>query len=416
MPYDNPYEVIKAQVDKVGAHLGIDKGIIEILKNPTKELTVNFPVKMDSGRIEVLTGYRVQHNLARGPTKGGIRYHPHVGIDEIRALSMLMTWKCAVVNLPYGGAKGGVRIDVKQYSKNELERVTRRFTEEISHMIGPKVDIPAPDMYTDPQIMAWIMDTYSMKHGYSIPEVVTGKPVEIGGSLGRDEATSRGLMDVVEEAAKVKGLKLKGAKVAIQGYGNVGWHAARLLNEEAGCDVIAVSDSTGGIMNKHGLDPRKVYEHKRRTGTVMEYPKAVCVSNEELLEMECDILVPAALENSITDKNADNIKAIIVAEGANGPTSPAADRILSEKGIMVIPDILANAGGVTVSYFEWVQGLQHFSWSLEEIKERLKGIMVQSFSKVFSTSQLEGVDMRWAAYIVAMKEVVKVIELRGIFP
>jgi glutamate dehydrogenase (NAD(P)+) len=258
MPHNNPYETVKAQVDMVGAHLGLDAGIIEILKRPAKELTVNFPVKMDSGRIEVLTGYRVQHNLARGPTKGGIRYHPNVGINEIRALSMLMTWKCAVVNLPYGGAKGGVRIDVKQYSKNELERVTRRFTEEISHMIGPKVDIPAPDMYTDSQIMAWIMDTYSMKHGYSIPEVVTGKPIEVGGSVGREEATSRGIMFVVEEAAKVKGIKLKGAKVAIQGYGNVGWNAARLLNEEAGCNVIAVSDSTGGILNKNGLDPRKV--------------------------------------------------------------------------------------------------------------------------------------------------------------
>jgi glutamate dehydrogenase (NAD(P)+) len=416
MQYDNPYDAVKAQVDKIGTHLGIDKGIIELLKKPAKELTVNFPVKMDSGRIEILTGYRIQHNLARGPTKGGIRYHPNIGIDEIRALSMLMTWKCAVVNLPYGGAKGGVRIDVKQYSKNELERVTRRFTEEISHMIGPKVDIPAPDMYTDSQIMAWIMDTYSMKHGYSIPEVVTGKPIEIGGSLGRDVATSMGLMYVVEEAAKIKGLKLKGAKVAVQGYGNVGWHAARLLKEEAGCDVIAVSDSTGGIMNKHGLDPRKVYDHKRRTGTVMEYPKAVCVSNEELLEMECDILIPAALENSITEKNADNIKARIVAEGANGPTSPAADKILLEKDIMVIPDILANAGGVTVSYFEWVQGLQHLSWSLEEIKTRLKDIIVPAFSKVFSNSQSEGLDMRGAAYVVAMKEVVKVIELRGIFP
>jgi len=416
MVIDNTFEEVKAQVEKVGKYLDIDPGLIEVLKRPSRELTVNFPVKMDDGKIEVFTGYRVQHSLARGPTKGGIRYHPDVGIDEVRALAMLMTWKCAVVNLPYGGAKGGVRIDVKQYSKDELERVTRRFTEEISNVIGPQKDIPAPDMYTNAQTMAWIMDTYSMKKGYSVPDVVTGKPIEVGGSAGRDEATSRGIMYTVEEAAKVKGISPDGARVAIQGYGNVGWHAARLLHDELGCKIVALSDSTGGVMNKQGLDPVKVHEHKMRTGTVMEYPKSVCISNEELLELDCEILVPAALDNVINESNAENIKAQIVAEGANGPTTVSADKVLFEKDILVIPDILANAGGVTVSYFEWVQSRLQFFWSVEEVKEKLKEIMTRSFSRVFSTSQSDDLDMRAAAYVLAMKDVVRAIELRGIFP
>lgn len=412
----NPYEEVKAQVDKVGKYLDLDPGIIELLKKPEKELTVNFPVRMDKGNIEVFTGYRVQHNLSRGPTKGGIRYHPDVGIDEVRALAMLMTWKCAVVNLPYGGAKGGVRIDVKQYSNSELERVTRRFTQEISPFIGPQIDIPAPDMYTDAQTMSWIMDTYSMKHGYSIPDVVTGKPIELGGSAGREEATSRGLMYIVEEAGKVKGINPEGATVAIQGYGNVGWNAARILKEELGCKIIAVSDSTGGIFNKNGLDPTLVHEHKRRTGTVMDFGKAVCISNEKLLELDCDILVPAALGNVINEKNAENIKAKIVAEAANGPTTSAADRILCERDIMVLPDILANAGGVTVSYLEWVQGHIRYFWTIEEVKDSLKKILVSAFSRVLSHSRMEDLDMRAAAYVLAMSEVVRAIELRGIFP
>jgi glutamate dehydrogenase (NAD(P)+) len=412
----NPYRVVCDQVEEVGTYLEIDPDLIEILKKPTRELIVNFPVRMENGKLQVLTGYRVQHSLARGPTKGGIRYHPNLTLDEVRALAMLMTWKCALVGLPFGGAKGGVRINVKEYSERELERITRRYTQEISPMIGPKVDIPAPDMYTNAQTMAWIMDTYSMMRGYSIPEIVTGKPIEVGGSVGREEATSRGVLYTTEQAANVIGLRMKGAKVAIQGYGNVGYNAAKLFHDEAGSQIIAVSDTTGGIESKRGLDPVKVFEHKRRTGTVVGFPGSTTITNPELLELDCDILIPAAVENAITSKNADNIKARIVTEGANGPTTPDADKILYEKEVMVIPDILANSGGVTVSYFEWVQGLQQFFWSLTEVEKNQKEIMVEAFEKVHAICKSEGVDQRFAAYMVAMDEVVKTIQLRGIFP
>jgi len=416
MGQGNPYQMAVKQVQSVGRLLGLKEETIDGLSKPRRELTVNFPVRMDDGHVRTFTGFRVQHNHARGPCKGGIRYHPNVSLDEVRALSMWMTWKCAVMGLPYGGAKGGVICNPKEMSKNELERMTRRFTSEIMMIIGPHKDIPAPDVYTDSQTMAWIMDTYSMSVGYPVPGVVTGKPIEIGGSKGRDEATSRGLMYVVQDAARILDIDLKNSTVAVQGFGNVGWHAARLLAYEAGCKVIAVSDSSGGILNENGLDPLKVFEHKRETGSVKDFEHAENITQEELLESDCSILVPAALEDVIRKENADLIKARIVAEGANGPTTPEADRILREKGTMVIPDILANAGGVTVSYFEWVQDLQFFFWSIEEIKKRLKDLMRSSFAAVHGVSKTQEVDMRTAAYMLALKEVVRAAEARGMFP
>jgi len=331
-------------------------------------------------------------------------------------LAMWMTWKCAVVGIPYGGAKGGVICSPKEMSKGELERLTRRFTSEISIIIGPHEDIPAPDVYTDAQTMAWIMDTYSMSVGYSVPGVVTGKPIEIGGSAGREEATSRGVMYVAEEAARRKGLKMTGATVAVQGFGNVGWHAARLLHGEAGCKIIAVSDSSGGIYNAQGMEPEKIMEHKKKTGSVKGFAGAKDISNEEVLELKCDLLVPAALENVITKENASKVKAKIIVEGANGPTTPEADEILFKKGIMLIPDILANAGGVTVSYFEWVQDLQFFFWTNDQIKERLKEIMTKAFERVYEHANGSKVDMRTGAYMVALKDVARAFELRGVFP
>jgi len=412
----NPYEVAISQVQQVGELLNLDQGMVDILTKPKRELIVNFPVRMDDGTIRTFTGYRVQHNIARGPTKGGIRYHPKVTLDEVRALSMWMTWKCAVVNIPYGGAKGGVICNPKEMSKGEIERLTRRYTSEISIIIGPLVDIPAPDVYTDAQVMAWIMDTYSMQQGYSVPGVVTGKPIALGGSEGREEATSRGVMYAIREATRVAKIDPKRSTVAIQGYGNVGWNAARLLRSELGCKVVAVSDSSGGIYDPDGLDPIQVYEHKAKTGSVKDFSGAQNITNEELLETECTILVPAALENVINRDNAEQINAKLVAEGANGPTAPQADRILYDRGIMVIPDILANAGGVTVSYFEWVQALQYMFWSAAEIKEKLDQIMTYAFAKVFAVSQARKVNMRMAAYMLAVQEVVRATQLRGIHP
>jgi glutamate dehydrogenase (NAD(P)+) len=416
MGEQNPYDNAVRHVERVGRLLNLNDTMIEILKRPKRELTVNFPVRMDDGRVKVLTGYRVQHNSARGPCKGGIRYHQNVSLDEVRALAMWMTWKCAVVGIPFGGAKGGIICNPKEMSKSELERMTRRFTSEIQIIIGPKSDIPAPDVYTDAQTMAWIMDTYSSNVGFSVPGVVTGKPLEVGGSKGRDEATSRGLMYVAQQAAQRKGLDIKNAKVAVQGFGNVGWNAARLLAAESGCKIIAVSDSNSGIVDPAGLDPIKVMEHKKRTGAVEGYGKSSRISNEALLELDCDILVPAALENQITHSNADKIKAQIVVEGANGPTTPDADGILMERGIMLVPDILANAGGVTASYFEWVQDLQYFFWTGEEVRERLRQIMIGSFQKVYDLATTNKVDMRTGANMLAIKEVSRAIELRGIYP
>ena len=413
---NGPYQVAVGQVQRVGGMLGLDQGMIDLLSRPKRELTVNFPVTMDDGTIKVFTGFRVQHNFARGPCKGGIRYHPAVTLDEVRALAMWMTWKCATVGLPYGGAKGGVICDPKGMSPGELERMTRRYASEIMPIIGPHVDIPAPDMYTNAQVMAWIMDTYSMNVGYSVPGIVTGKPIPLGGSKGREEATSRGLMYCVREAMAVEGLKRAGATAVVQGFGNVGWNAARLLKDELGLTITALSDSSGAILDKAGLDPVSVYEHKQRTGSVLGYPGAMEISNEELLEMECTVLVPAAMENTITSANADRVKARIVAEGANGPTTPEADLVLDEKGIMLIPDILCNAGGVTVSYFEWVQDLQFHFWSNAQIRERLNETMTYAFARVYATAGAKEVDMRTAAYLLAVGEVVQATKLRGIYP
>jgi glutamate dehydrogenase (NAD(P)+) len=411
----NIWAVAQAQFDAAAEQLDLDPGLRRVLRVPKRELTVNFPVTMDDGRVEVFTGYRVQHNLSRGPAKGGIRYHQDVTLDEVRALAMWMTWKCAVVNIPYGGGKGGVIVDPKKLSQREVEGLTRRFTTELSPIIGPDRDIPAPDVNTNAQTMAWIMDTYSMHQGYTIPGVVTGKPIAVGGSLGRNEATARGTLFALQQASKALKLPLQGATVVIQGYGNAGSIAATLLAEE-GAKILAVSDSSGGIHNPKGLDPAKVSAWKREHGSVVGFPGADEVSNTEILELPCDILVPAALENQITHANAHRIKARIVAEAANGPTTPEADEILHDHGVFMIPDILCNAGGVTVSYFEWVQDMQSFFWTEERINESLKGIMDRAFDAVYQMSTTREVDMRTAAYMVAVARVAEATNLRGLYP
>jgi glutamate dehydrogenase (NAD(P)+) len=412
----NPFETAKQQVDIVADLLKLDDGMREMLKHPKRELTVNFPVRMDDDSYRVFTGYRVQYNMARGPTKGGIRYHPGVTLDEVRALAAWMTWKCAVVNLPYGGGKGGVICDPKHLSRGELERLTRRYASEISPIIGPEMDIPAPDVYTDAQTMAWIMDTYSMQRGYSVPGVVTGKPISLGGSEGRGEATGRGCAYVIREAAKDAGVKVKGGTVAVQGFGNAGSVAAKILHDEQGAQIVAVSDSKGGIYKADGFDPHAVEAHKQKTGSVTGFPGTKSISNEELLAIKADILVPAALENQITKKNADKIQAKIVAEAANGPTLPEADKIFFEKKITVLPDILANAGGVTVSYFEWAQDIQGYFWELNEVNKRLERVMTQSYSEVHKAALQHKVHNRTAAYALAIQRVVDAIKMRGIYP
>jgi glutamate dehydrogenase (NAD(P)+) len=412
----NPFETAKRQVDIVCDLIGINGGIREMLKHPKRELTVNFPVHMDDGSYRIYTGYRVQYNMARGPTKGGIRYHPNVTLDEVRALAAWMTWKCAVVNLPYGGAKGGVICDPKHMSMAELERLTRRFASEISLMIGPEIDIPAPDVYTDSQTMAWIMDTYSMQKGYSVPGVITGKPIALGGSEGRNEATGRGCAYVIREAAPHANVRVKGGPVAVQGFGNAGSVAAKILHDEQGAKIVALSDSRGGVHNPQGLNPHAVEEHKRKTGSVVGFPGAKSISNEELLELPVNVLIPAALENVITKKNADKVRAKIVAEAANGPTVPEADEILFQRGTVVLPDILANAGGVTVSYFEWAQDIQGFFWTLKEVNERLERVMTSSYAEVHKEAETRHVHHRTAAYVVAINRVVDAIRRRGIYP
>jgi glutamate dehydrogenase/leucine dehydrogenase len=412
----NPFETAKRQVDIVADLLKLDNGMREMLKHPKRELTVNFPVRMDTGEYHVYTGYRVQYNMARGPCKGGIRYHPNVSLDEVRALAAWMTWKCAVVNLPYGGAKGGIICDPKHLSRGELERLTRRFASEISPIIGPEMDIPAPDVYTDSQTMAWIMDTYSMQRGYSVPGVVTGKPIALGGSEGRGEATGRGCAYVIREAAPHAGVKVKGGTVAVQGYGNAGSVAAKILYDEQGAKIVAASDSQGGIYKADGMNPHAIEEHKAKTGSVVGFPGAKAISNEELLTCKTDILVPAALENQITKKNADKVQAKIVAEAANGPTLPEADKALFEKKIVVLPDILANAGGVTVSYFEWAQDIQGYFWELGEVNSRLERVMTHSYAKVHEVAEQNHVHNRTAAYMVAVQRVADAIKIRGIYP
>jgi glutamate dehydrogenase/leucine dehydrogenase len=411
----NPYEAVLRQLDIVAEKLNLDLGIHEMLKRPKRSLIMNIPVVMDEGSVRVFTGYRVQYNDALGPTKGGIRYHPNVSLDEVTALAAWMTWKTAVTGLPLGGGKGGIRCNPKEMSKGELEHLTRGYARALAKFIGPFTDIPAPDVYTDAQTMAWIMDEYSEIVGYNALGVVTGKPVSVGGSRGRNEATSRGLMYTVIEATRHLGLKLKGATVAVQGYGNVGFHAARLLHE-IGCKIIAVSDSKGGIYNPEELDPIKVREHKSKTGSVVGYPDSKIITNEKLLELECDILVPAALENQITKANADKIKAKIVAEGANGPTTPEADKVLHEKGIFLVPDILANSAGVTVSYFEWVQNLTREHWTLEQVNRKLEDKIVKAFKDVYKVAKKEESDMRTAALILGVGRVSEAIKTLGLWP
>jgi glutamate dehydrogenase/leucine dehydrogenase len=411
----NPFDIASRQFDIAADHLSLDESLRKVLKNPKRQLIVSIPVKMDDGRIEVFEGYRVQHNVARGPAKGGIRYHPDVTLDEVKALAAWMTWKCATVNIPYGGGKGGVRVNPKNLSIGELERLTRRYATEIAPIIGPDRDIPAPDVYTNAQTMAWIMDTISMFKGHTELGVVTGKPLSLGGSKGRNEATARGCAFTIREACRINRINLSGAKVAIQGFGNAGSIAATLLHQ-MGARIIAVSDSQGGLFKERGLDPDGVLKHKEKTGTVAGFPEADPISNQELLELECDVLVPAALENQITTQNAHRIKAKIIAEAANGPTTPGADAILKDNGIFVIPDILCNAGGVTVSYFEWVQNLYSFSWTEAEVNKYLEQTMVEAFKRVHQISKERRIDMRTAAYILAVGRVAEATQVRGIFP
>jgi len=408
----SPYEVAIKQLENASKLIHLEPDILEILKRPQKIIIVNIPVEMDNGSVKVFTGYRVQHNNFRGPYKGGIRYHPDVNLDEVIALSMWMTWKCAVMELPFGGAKGGIACPVKYMSNREKERMTRRFIDLIYNEIGPEVDIPAPDVYTDAQTMAWIFDEYSKLKGYPAYGVVTGKPVELGGSEGRTEATGYGVAACVKEAAKLLGLDINSTTVAIQGFGNVGYYTAEKLHEY-GFKIVAVSDSQGGVFIKEGIDPNELSKYKAKTGSVVGFKDTKKISNEALLTSDVDILVPAALENQITSTNADKIKAKIIVEGANGPTTPEADEILYKKKTLVVPDILANAGGVTVSYFEWVQNMQHYKWSKEEVLKKMEEKMIKAFHDVLNMSEKLKVDMRTAALTLAIERVATAYRLKG---
>jgi len=412
----DPYAMSCRQLDDAAAHLDIEPGLLERLRFTERELTVNFPVKMDDGSLKMFTGYRVQHNDVRGPFKGGLRYHPATDLNEVRALAMWMTWKAAVVNIPYGGAKGGVQCDPKKMSRAEVERLTRRFTYGIASIIGPERDIPAPDVYTGPQEMAWIMDTYSMLMGQTTPGVVTGKPLELGGSLGRFEATGRGVVIAAARAARHIGRDLKGMTVAIQGSGNVGGVAARYF-EQAGATVVAMSDSKSGVYNPKGVSSAKALACKDQYSCLLGHEvSAEEISNQELLELEVDLLAPCAMEGVLTQDNAGKVKARLVVEGANGPTTPEADAILADKGVLVVPDILANAGGVTVSYFEWVQNLQNLLWSEEQIGQRLEEIMGKAMDEVLAIAQEKGVSLRTAAMVLGVGRVAQATRLRGIYP
>ena len=413
--HSNPWKIAQRQFDIAAEVLGLDPNMARVLRECKRQLIVTFPVLMDDHTIQMFTGFRVHHNIDRGPAKGGIRYHPGVTIEEVKALAMWMTWKCAVVGIPYGGAKGGVVCDPKMMSAQQLETLTRRYTTEIELLIGPDRDIPAPDVNTNAQTMAWIMDTYSMHHGFTALAVVTGKPLSIGGSEGRNEATARGAVYTIIEAAKHLGMDLEGARVVVQGFGNAGSFSAKLM-AELGATIVGLSDTSGAITSAKGLDPNRVEAYKRETGSVSGFPGAERISNAELLELDCDILIPAAIENQIGEHNAPRIKARIVAEAANGPTSPEADRILNDKGVFLIPDILCNAGGVTVSYFEWVQDLQNLFWREATINARLKEVMVKSFNDVLEMSKKHKVDMRTAAYMVAVGRVAEATLTRGIYP
>jgi glutamate dehydrogenase (NAD(P)+) len=411
----NPFEVALAQFEAAADRLHLDEDMRAILRMPKRELTVNFPVRMDNGHVQMFTGYRVQHNINRGPAKGGIRYDANVTLDEVRALAMWMTWKCAVVDIPFGGAKGGVIVDPKKLSLAEIERLTRRYATEISLLIGPSSDIPAPDVNTNSQIMAWIMDTYSMHRGYSVPAVVTGKPLAIGGSEGRNEATATGVVDCLEMAGEELKIPLRGARVAIEGFGNAGGIAASLLAAK-GARIVSVSDRKGAAYDERGLDVASLLRHKQETGSVIGFRGSQQLDVDQSLEVPCDILVPAATEGQLTAENAGRVQARIIAEAANGPTTPEADAIFFERGITVIPDILCNAAGVTVSYFEWVQDLQSFFWTPEEISDKLTHIMQLAYTNVARVAHDEECDMRTAANMVAIKRVAEATKLRGIYP
>jgi glutamate dehydrogenase (NAD(P)+) len=411
----NIWSVAQQQFDTAAEALDLDDGIRRVLRVPKRQLTVNFPVTMDDGHVEVFTGYRVHHNLSRGPAKGGIRYHQNVDLDEVRALAMWMTWKCAVVNVPFGGGKGGVIVDPRKLSMHELEGLTRRFTTEISPLIGPDRDIPAPDVNTNAQVMAWMMDTYSMHHGYTISGVVTGKPISIGGSQGRADATGRGIVFCAQRAAEHMGMSFDGATVAVQGFGNVGEAAARLAHEH-GAKLVAVVDVNGGAYRADGMDPTQLKLHLQETGSTEGTPGTEPISNAQLIGLDCDILILAALENQVTAENAHTVKARIMAEGANGPTTPEADAILHRNGVLVIPDILCNAGGVVVSYFEWVQDMQSFFWTEDRINESLRQIMGVAFEHVQNSSEEHDVDMRMAAYMLAVSRVAEATRIRGLYP
>jgi glutamate dehydrogenase (NAD(P)+) len=411
----NPYDMAVAQFDEAADRLGLSQSMRAILRKPKRELIVNFPVRMDNGDVEMFTGYRVQHNINRGPAKGGIRFSPEVSLDEVRALAMWMTWKCAVVGIPFGGAKGGVLCDPHKLSRAELERLSRRYATEISILIGPNSDIPAPDMNTNPQIMGWMMDTFSMHQGYSVPAVITGKPLAIGGSEGRLEATARGVQFVTREAMIDIGMRPGECSVVIQGFGNVGSISARLLHE-LGCKIVGLSDISGGVYNPHGIDVHNALHYSKEHGTLRGLPNSEAVTNTELLLLPCNVLVPAALENQLTGKNASQVKAQLIIEAANGPTAPEADHILNDRGITIVPDILANAGGVTVSYFEWVQDLQRFFWAENEINDRLESIITRAYRAVREKALQQETSLRMGAYLLAVARVAEATEIRGIYP
>jgi glutamate dehydrogenase (NAD(P)+) len=408
----NPYDIAVAQFDEAADRLNLSEGMRALLRKPKRELIINFPVYMDNGDMKMFTGYRVQHNLARGPAKGGIRFSPDVSLDEMRALAMWMTWKCAVVGIPFGGAKGGVICDPQTMSCSELERMTRRYTTEIAHLIGPNSDIPAPDMNTNPQVMGWMMDTYAARQGYTVPAVVTGKPLAVGGSEGRLEATARGIQVVTREALLDLGMQLDRCSVVVQGFGNVGSITARLLSN-LGCTIVGVSDVQGGLYHPNGINMHMALHYFSEHGCLTGMPGTETVTNSELLELPCDVLVPAALENQITNRNAARIKARLIIEAANGPTTPEADCILNDRGVTIMPDILANAGGVTVSYFEWVQGLQHFFWTEQEITSRLEDIMRRAYQAVREKSRAQQTNLRMGAYLLAVARVAEAMEMRG---
>jgi len=412
---ENPFELAREQLRRVADTFQIDPNLVAVLGRCKKAIEVSVPVGMDDGSTQVFTGYRVTHNVARGPSKGGIRYHPDVTLDEVKSLAMWMTWKCALMGIPFGGAKGGIVCDPKSMSRGELERMTRRFTSEIINEIGPEKDIPAPDVGTDGSVMAWIFDTYSMNKGHSVLGVVTGKPLTIGGSLGRTEATARGALFVIRDAVAKQDRSIAGMKVAVQGFGNVGSYLARFLHEE-GATVVAISDSRVGLYNPKGIDVPAALAHKSEAGTLAGLKDAEQITNEELLLVDCDLLAPCALEQVITEENADKIKAQIICEGANGPVTPSADAILEDRGVLILPDVLANAGGVVVSYFEWVQGLQEYFWKEVEVNAKLNDIMSRAFDETWETAQSRSLPLRVAAYGLAVQRVAEATVTRGIYP